>query len=89
MTRIFPFIIAAFSFFLSAEARLPYLNEALPSEVRVDDLMKRMTMKEKVGQMCQFVGFNYLAKSNKGMTAEEILNSDSKAHYKGLVTSDP
>ena len=34
--------------------------------------------------MCQYVGFNYLASSNKGMTAEEILNSDSQADYKGI-----
>lgn len=69
-------------------AQMPYLDETLAPEVRVDDLMGRMTMKEKVGQMCQFVGFNYLAKSNKGMTAEQILNSDSQAVYKGYVTSD-
>jgi beta-glucosidase len=73
---------------VNAEEKLPYLNEALAPEVRVEDLMERMTIKEKVGQMCQFVGFNYLARSNKGMTAEQILNSDSQAVYKGFVTSD-
>ena len=34
------------------------------------------------------VYFNYLARSNKGMTAEEILNSDSVALYDGYLTSD-
>ena len=73
---------------LGAQAQLPYLDKNLSPEVRVQDLMERMTIREKVGQMCQFVGFNYLARANKGMTAEQILNSDSEAVYKGYVTSD-
>ena len=81
-------IITAIPFLVNAESKLPYLNEALNPELRVEDLMSRMTIKEKVGQMCQYVGFNYLAKSNKGLTAEQILNSDSIAVYKGYVTSD-
>jgi beta-glucosidase len=81
-------LIATMSALVNAQEKLPYLNEALAPEVRVEDLMERMTIKEKVGQMCQFVGFNYLARSNKGMTAEQILNSDSQAVYKGFVTSD-
>ena len=32
---------------------LPYLNPALPIDQRVDDLMSRMTLAEKVGQMTQ------------------------------------
>lgn len=81
-------LIAIMPLLVSADETFPYLNAALEPEIRVQDLMERMTIKEKVGQMCQFVGFNYLAKSNKGMTAEEILNSDSIAVYKGYVTSD-
>ena len=74
--------------FLSGESKVEYLDASLDPKYRVADLMSRMTLREKVGQMCQFVGFNYLAKSNKGLTAEEILNSDSRAVYKGLLTSD-
>ena len=67
---------------------IPYQNTDLPAELRVADLMDRMTLKEKVGQMCQYVGFNYWASSAKGMTAEEILNSDSQADYKGFQPKD-
>ena len=74
--------------FLSGESKVEYLDASLDPKYRVADLMSRMTLREKVGQMCQFVGFNYLAKSNKDLTAEEILNSDSRAVYKGLLTSD-
>lgn len=67
---------------------IPYQNPELSAELRVSDLMERMTIKEKVGQMCQYVGFNYWASSAKGMTAEEILNSDSQADYQGFRPKD-
>ena len=35
----------------------PYLNPKLPIEERVNDLLSRMTLGEKVGQMCQYSGF--------------------------------
>ncbi len=38
---------------------LPYLNPALPISERVSDLVSRMTMQEKVGQMMQLPANNY------------------------------
>jgi len=35
----------------SAQARAPYLDPTLPVERRIDDLLSRMTLEEKVGQM--------------------------------------
>src|SRR5437764_1684145 len=35
----------------SAQARAPYLDPTLPVERRIDDLLARMTLEEKVGQM--------------------------------------
>src|SRR2546421_11955626 len=35
----------------SAQARAPYRDPALPVERRIDDLLSRMTLEEKVGQM--------------------------------------
>ena len=35
----------------SAQARAPYLDPSLPVERRIDDLVTRMTLEEKVGQM--------------------------------------
>jgi beta-glucosidase len=37
----------------SADATAPYLNASLPVDQRVQDLLPRMTLKEKVGQMGQ------------------------------------
>ena len=57
-------------------------------EQRVQDLMAQMTLTEKIGQMCQYVGLNYLSASSAEMTAEEVLNSDSQAAYKEFKIKD-
>ena len=48
--------------FISCENNneLKYLNKELSVDERLDDLMKRMTLEEKVAQMTQFVGLNYI-----------------------------
>jgi len=38
--------------------RPDYLNPAQPMCKRVKDLLKRMTLEEKIGQMCQYSGFS-------------------------------
>ena len=63
-----------------------YLNKNYSAEKRTKDLISRMTIEEKVGQMCQYVGLNYL--DNDTLSAQEILNSDSKASYKGFLKKD-
>jgi len=35
-----------------------YLNPSQPIDKRVEDLLKRMTIEEKIGQMCQYSGFS-------------------------------
>ena len=57
-------------------------------EKQVADLMARMTLEEKVGQMCQYVGFGYLLNASSAMSPEEVLNSDSDAYYKDLQVKD-
>ena len=42
----------------------PYLDPGLPVEKRVADLIRRMTLREKIGQMCQ-----YTAVWKKGQTS--------------------
>ena len=36
---------------LQAQQSLPYKNPLLPTEVRVNDLLQRMTLKEKIAQI--------------------------------------
>ncbi len=48
------FVVAACPFILVAQqrsAKAPYLDPALPSERRADDLVARMTLEEKISQM--------------------------------------
>ena len=81
-------IFFIFLIFSCDNQEIKYLNSDLSYEERLNDLMSRMTLEEKVGQMCQYVGLNYLSQSPKNMTAEEILNSDSQASYKGFKKKD-
>jgi beta-glucosidase len=51
-------LVPAFGAAQGQEAKLPYLDSSQPVDVRVNDLMKRMTLKEKVGQLnlpCAYV----------------------------------
>ncbi|MBN2814155.1 MAG: glycoside hydrolase family 3 C-terminal domain-containing protein [Bacteroidales bacterium] len=44
-----------------------YLNSSVPVERRVDDLMSRMTLKEKVGQMNQRIGESFFTKDRENL----------------------
>ena len=65
-----------------------YLDSSFSDVERVEDLLSRMTIEEKVAQMCQYVGLNYLSSDSESSLTEEILNSDSKASYKGFLKKD-
>lgn len=65
--------------------QLPYLNPKLPVQTRVTDLLKRMTLEEKVGQMCLYVGIAHQVeafKESKGV--EPDANNDASSFYKGI-----
>ena len=72
----------------SNENDLKYLDSNLSVDERLDDLIPRMTLEEKAAQMVQFVGLNYITDADRNMTAEQILNSDSRASYRGLLKKD-
>ncbi len=72
----------------SAIASKPvYLDPAQPADKRVKDLMSRMTLEDKVAQMCQYVGPEHMRIFEKGMSAEKI-RSERKGIYKGLYHTD-
>ena len=69
-------IVLAFLLFCPvslADSRLPYQNPNLSDEERVDDLIARMTLVEKIGQMSQYVGIEHIRKSEKNMTLDLVL----------------
>ena len=88
MKKIILLIIALTLGSCNNHDEVKYVNKEYSIEVRLDDLMSRMTLEEKVAQMTQFVGLNYITDADRNMTAEEILNSDSRASYRGLLKKD-
>ena len=60
-----------------------YLNPDLPVEKRVDDLMSRMTLEEKIGQMCQYVAIKHIEKT-KAMYKKLNKGNDQYGMYPGL-----
>ena len=49
-----------------------YLDPKLPVEERLNDLLSRMTLKEKIGQMCQYSGFD---SGSKKLAREGLVSS--------------
>ena len=67
-----------------------YLNPNADVDSRVADLISQMTLEEKVGQMCQYVGLAYLKKQKRNKKASgdvSKLNKDAFAMY-GLSESE-
>lgn len=64
---------------------LLYLNAEEPVEKRIDDLMKRMSLEDKVSQMNQFVGLEHMRAGNPN---DDKANNDAQGFYKALSIND-
>ena len=65
--------------------RLPlYKDASSPVGKRVEDLLRRMTLEEKVGQMNQYVGLEHIRKNEAALTEEELKNNTANAFYPGF-----
>ena len=86
--RIF-FIILSLTFFSNTVLSdiLPYKDSNLSDEARANDLLSRMTLVEKVGQMCQYVGIEHVKKSEKYLSIEEMQAGDAHGFYPNLHSS--
>ena len=86
--RIF-FIILYLTFFSNTVLSdiLPYKDSNLSDEERANDLLSRMTLVEKVGQMCQYVGIEHVKKSEKYLSIEEMQAGDAHGFYPNLHSS--
>lgn len=64
---------------------LLYLNAKEPVEKRIDDLMNRMSLEDKVSQMNQFVGLEHMRAGNPN---DDKANNDAQGFYKNLSIND-
>ena len=65
-----------------------YKDPEAPISARVEDLLSRMTLEEKVGQMNQFVGVEHIKTNSASMTEEELKNNTANAFYPGHTEKD-
>lgn len=65
-----------------------YKDANVSVEKRIDDLMSRMTLEEKVAQMCQFVGLEHMKVAEAKLSVEEMQHSDAQGFYLGLFSKD-
>ena len=64
-----------------AQKRLPYRDASLPVEQRVGDLLSRMTLEEKVGQLRCTLAWNYYEiKGNKVVPSAEFVKDLTEGH---------
>ena len=83
-------VITCFLFLFSAcnkikNNNIVYLDPAATTENRVNDLMQRMTLEDKVYQMNQFVGLDHMRKGNPN---DDKANNDAQGFYKDLSIND-
>ena len=78
-------------FTISAQEDSPYklyLDSSKSHVDRLNDLMSRMTLEDKVYQMNQFVGLDHMRKAEKDLSPEDLVNNDAQGFYKGVFSTD-
>ena len=90
MKRLLTLALAALTLpAMSAKKEQPlYKNPKASVAQRVDDLLARMTLEEKVGQMNQLVGIEHFKQYSTSMSAEELATNTANAFYPGVTVKD-
>ncbi len=81
-------VVALLSAVASFAQKPIYLNPQASIDERLDDIMSRMTLEEKIGQMCQYVAPLHIAETKKRIKGEELIHNDQWGMYPGMSTED-
>lgn len=73
---------------LQAQVTPIYMDPDASVGERIEDLMSRMTVEDKVAQMCQYVGLEHMKKAEKNLSIEEMRLSDAQGFYPGLHSEE-
>lgn len=70
---------------MHAKDKLPYQNPKLAVEVRVNDLLQRMTLEEKVGQLQCTLGWDYYQINGNKVEVSEKFKKDLATKQMGML----
>lgn len=89
MRRTLLTLAVLFAALLAVAQKPLYKDVRQPIGKRVDDLMQRMTLEEKVAQMCQYVGPEHIRETQERFKGTKVAkNDDAYGFYPNLSIND-
>ena len=76
--------LALMTFSMNAKDKYPYQNAGLPVEQRVEDLLSRMTLEEKAGQIVCLMGWDSYQISGKKVTVSDKFRQEVDSLHVGM-----
>ena len=76
--------LALMAFSMNAKDKYPYQNASLPVEQRVEDLLSRMTLEEKAGQIVCLMGWDSYQISGKKVTVSDKFRQEVDSLHVGM-----